>query len=203
MIDLSPLDVRKKKDDFARALRGYDADQVDSFLDVVADRLEQLVRDERGLRERVGTLEEELERFREREKALNDALLAAQELREEARTQAEREAELRIDEAESRAEKIVDAAREEAREAQRRLDDLRRRRDAFLRSFRGTLERFLDEIDAEESRLGDRRGEDRPLEFPAPESGGEGSQAEPAADPAPDDDAAVETGDGASGESGG
>lgn len=195
MIDLSPLDVRKKKDDFARSLRGYDADQVDSFLDVVADRLEQLVRDERGLRERVGTLEEELERFREREKALNDALLAAQELREEARTQAEREAELRIKEAESRAEKIVDSAREEAREAQRRLDDLKRRRDAFLRSFRGTLERFLDEIDAEESRLDDRRGEDQPLEFPAPASGGD--------DPASDGASTAEGEDETSGESGG
>jgi DivIVA domain-containing protein len=181
VIELSPLDVRKKKDDFARALRGYEPDQVDSFLDVVADRLEQLVRDERGLRERVGTLEEELERFREREKALNDALLAAQELREEARTQAEREAELRIKEAESQAEKIVDSAREEAREAQRRLDDLRRRRDAFLRSFRSTLERFLDEIDAEESRLDDRRGDV----------------------PASDDDLTVENEDEGSGESGG
>lgn len=203
MIDLSPLDVRKKKDDFARALRGYDADQVDSFLDVVADRLEQLVRDERGLRERVGTLEEELERFREREKALNDALLAAQELREEARTQAEREAELRIQEAESRAEKIVDSAREEAREAQRRLDDLRRRRDAFLRSFRGTLERFLDEIDAEESRLDDRRGEDRPLEFPAPQSAGDRPEVEADDDPASDGASTVEGEDGASGESSG
>lgn len=160
MIELSPLDVRKKKDDFTRSLRGYDVDQVDSFLDVVADRLEQLVRGERGLRERVASLEEELERYREREKALNDALLAAQELREEARTQAEREAELRIKEAESKAEKIVDAAREEAREAQRRLEDLRRRRDAFLRSFRSTLERFLDEVEAEEVRLEDgRRGD--------------------------------------------
>lgn len=208
MIELSPLDVRKKKDDFARALRGYDADQVDSFLDVVADRLEQLVRDERGLRERVGTLEEELERFREREKALNDALLAAQELREEARTQAEREAELRIKEAESQAEKIVDSAREEAREAQRRLDDLRRRREAFLRSFRGTLQRFLDEIDAEESRLEDRRGEDLPLEFPAPQSGDDRPEAEADDDPATGREATVEsedevTGDETSGESDG
>lgn len=167
MIELSPLDVRKKKDDFARSLRGYDADQVDSFLDVVAERLEKLVREERSLRERVASLEEELQRYREREKALNDALLAAQELREEARTQAEREAELRIEEAEARAEKIVDSAREEAREAERRLEDLRRRRDAFLRSFRGTLERFLDEVEVEEARLEDGGRAEDMLDVPA------------------------------------
>lgn len=170
MIELSPLDVRKKKDDFTRALRGYDEDQVNSFLDVVADRLEELVREERSLRERVGSLEEELRRYREREKALNDALLAAQELREEARTQAERDAELRIKEAESRAENIVDAAREEAREAKRRLETLRRRRDAFLRSFRGTLERFLDEVEVEEERLEAARS--GPATFASPDPSG-------------------------------
>ena len=40
MIDLTPLEVRKKKGDFRRGLRGYDPPQVDDFLDIVADRLE-------------------------------------------------------------------------------------------------------------------------------------------------------------------
>ena len=35
MIDLTPLDVRKKKNDFPKGLRGYDASAVDHFL---ADR---------------------------------------------------------------------------------------------------------------------------------------------------------------------
>ena len=36
MIDLTPLDVRKKKGDFTRTLRGYDTPTVDQFLDLVA-----------------------------------------------------------------------------------------------------------------------------------------------------------------------
>ena len=107
MIDLTPLDVRKKKEDFKRAVRGYDTEQVDSFLDLVADRLEQLVGEERRLADRVTFIEEQLSRYQEREKALNEALLAAQELREEARSQAERDASLRLREAETHAEAIL------------------------------------------------------------------------------------------------
>ena len=38
MIDLTPLDVRKKKADFRRGLRGYDIEEVDAFLDLAAER---------------------------------------------------------------------------------------------------------------------------------------------------------------------
>ncbi len=162
MIELSPLDIRKKKEDFRRILRGYDPEQVDAFLELVADRLGGLVAEDRTRRERLGVLEEKLERYEEREKALNDALMAAQELREEARAQAEREAELRIREAESRAEQIVQEAREEERAAERKLEDLRVRRERFLRSFRDTLERFLEELEAEQARLRADPGHERP-----------------------------------------
>jgi len=159
MIELSPLDVRKKKEDFRRVLRGYDVEQVDAFLDLVAERLAGMLAEERSLRERVDLLEDKLERFEDREKALNDALVAAQELREEARTQAERDAELRIRESESRAEEIVQEARGEARSVERSLEDLRLRKERFLRSFRGTLQRFLEEVEAEQARA---RGDGEP-----------------------------------------
>jgi DivIVA domain-containing protein len=40
MIDLTPLEVRQKKGDFRRAVRGYDPELVNDFLDLVADRRE-------------------------------------------------------------------------------------------------------------------------------------------------------------------
>ena len=44
MIDLTPLDVRNKRGDFKKLLRGYDPQEVDVFLEIVAERLENLVR---------------------------------------------------------------------------------------------------------------------------------------------------------------
>ena len=54
MIDLTPLEVRKKKGDFRRGFRGYDAELVNDFLDLVADRMEELVRENMSLAERFG-----------------------------------------------------------------------------------------------------------------------------------------------------
>src|SRR5680860_1468901 len=90
MIDLTPLDVRKKKGDFRRGLRGYESAVVDEFLDLVAERLEELVRENATLRERTTQLTQTVTTFRERESAMNDALVSAQQLREEFRAQASR-----------------------------------------------------------------------------------------------------------------
>ncbi|MCL7927052.1 MAG: DivIVA domain-containing protein [marine benthic group bacterium] len=152
MIDLTPLDVRKKKDDFRRAVRGYDPAQVDGFLDLVADRLEDLVGRELRLREQSDLLKEQLAAFQEREKALNEALVTAQELREEARAQAEKTADLRVREAERQAREIRRDAESAVQGARRGLDDLRVRRAGFLRSLRSTIEHFLAEIEDEEKR---------------------------------------------------
>ena len=52
MIDLTPLDVRKKASDFKKIMRGYDPKEVEDFLQLVAGRLEDLVKENLTLRER-------------------------------------------------------------------------------------------------------------------------------------------------------
>jgi cell division initiation protein len=96
MIDLTPLDVRKKKGDFRRALRGYDPLLVDDFLDLAADRIEHLAREHATLTERLSELERRVGEYRDRERALTDALVTAQEMREEIRAQSAREAALAL-----------------------------------------------------------------------------------------------------------
>jgi cell division initiation protein len=140
-------------------VRGYDAAQVDAFLDLVADRLDELVQGEVRLTEQVQMLREQLGVFQERERALNEALIAAQELREEARTRAEQAAELRVREAEHEAERLIGDARRGVEDATRALQDLQRRRDGFLRGLRSMLERFLADVDHEETRFGDDGGQ--------------------------------------------
>lgn len=153
MMELTPLDVRKKKEDFRRSVRGYDASQVDAFLDLVADRLETLMREQGALNERVESLRQQLSHYQERERALNEALLTAQELREEARSQSERDAAVRLREAETHAEAILLEADQAIRHSQRRLEDIQARRTALLRSFRGLLDRFADYVQVEQARL--------------------------------------------------
>ncbi|MCI0436651.1 MAG: DivIVA domain-containing protein [Gemmatimonadetes bacterium] len=148
MIDLTPLDVRKKKGDFRRGMRGYEPQHVDDFLDVVADRMEVLVREHRALTERTARLEEQVTANRDREKALTDALLAAQAMREEVRAQCMREAEILQRQAEQDAAKIrADAEQLRAREEQA-LHGLRTRQLQFIAGYRAFLEQELNELAA-------------------------------------------------------
>jgi len=153
MIDLTPLDIRKKKGDFRRAMRGYEPALVDAFLDLAAERLEELVRENMALRERTQQLTESLAGFREREAAMNEALVSAQQLREELRVQAARDSEQALREARTEAERMIaDARREVAAisEAGRRVAGQRAR---YLRSFRVFVEQQLAELELEEERL--------------------------------------------------
>ena len=172
MIDLTPLEVRKKKGDFPRILRGYDPQRVDDFLDLAADRLEELVRENAALRERLSGLNESVEAFRERERAMNDALVSAQQLREDIRSQAARdaeialrearaEAEVMLAEARAEAERIATEARSAAAAAAESMRQIQARRVWFLRSFRGYVERQLSEIEQEEVHLREQLREDR------------------------------------------
>jgi DivIVA domain-containing protein len=153
MMDLTPLDVRKKKDDFRRSVRGYDPSQVDAFLDTCAERLDELVLRERRQEDEIAAMQKRLRSFEKRERALNEALVAAQELREEARAQADKSAELKLREAAQQAEDIRRDAEVATQASQQTLDGLRVRRAGFLRSMRWSLERFLGEIEEEERRL--------------------------------------------------
>ena len=152
MIDLTPLDVRKKKGDFRRVVRGYDAASVDDYLDTVAQRFEELVRENAGLSVRVEGMAESIAAYRDRERAMNEALVSAQQLREEMREQAAREADLVLREARAEADRIVGEARRQATMAAETLRRLQGQRVRFLRLFRALVERQLTEIEQEEER---------------------------------------------------
>lgn len=157
MIDLTPLDVRKKKGDFRQGMRGYDRAAVDDFLDLIAERFEELVRENAALKERVAVLSEAIAAYRERERAMNEALVSAQQLREDVRAQAAHDAELALHEARIEAERIVARANDEARITAEATERIQAQRTWFLRSFRALVERQLGEVEQEEERLRELR----------------------------------------------
>jgi DivIVA domain-containing protein len=152
MIDLTPLDVKKKKGDFRRVVRGYDAAAVDDFLETVSARMEELVRESMTLNARVEGMTDAMSAYRDRERAMNEALVSAQQLREEMREQAAREADLVLREARAEAERIVGEARRQATQAVEALRRIQGQRVRFLRIFRTLLERQQHELDQEEER---------------------------------------------------
>src|SRR5690606_26783565 len=147
MIDLTPLEVRKKKGDFKRAMRGYEPGLVDDFLELVADRLEDVVRANLGHEDRVRQLEQQLRDYKERERALTVALGSAQELRAEMREQAVRDAEVARREAEHEAEQIRATVAQDIEREEQLLRRLRARQAQLAQSYRALLEREMEELD--------------------------------------------------------
>ena len=145
---LTPLDVRRY--DFGRAMRGYDPARVERFREQVADELERLTRQTVELDSKAKGFHEQLRAFRERDKALNDALVSAQQLRNEIRESSEREASLIVREARLTGENELEAIRAEVRRLEAHLVELERARRAHLAQLRQMAERQLAEITAAE-----------------------------------------------------
>jgi DivIVA domain-containing protein len=143
---LTPLDIRRQE--FRRSLRGYEPVGVEDFRARVAEELERVIREKAILEERVSALTEQLRVFREREKAMNEALVAAQQLREETRTAAEREAQVIVREAQTEGSRLVDAARNDEVAIQARAAEAERQFMAYVGGFRALLDRQLAELRA-------------------------------------------------------
>jgi len=169
---LTPVDVRRME--FPKSMRGYDQGRVDDFREQVAKELDRLTRANQDLDATVRSLTEQLRGFRDRDRALNDALVSAQQLRSEVREQSEREAQLILREARAEADRIIQGAQMEAARFSDQIALLARMRRGYLKQFRVMLERQLAEIAAEE---------DVPDPDPTAIAGGE--QREPSDQPNP------------------
>jgi DivIVA domain-containing protein len=142
---LTPNEVRGQQ--FGTSFRGFDRMEVESFRDRVAEELDRLLRERIQIDERTRNAQEQLRAFRERERAMNDALIAAQQLRAEAKQAADREAEAVIREARAEGERIVDRARMDERQVRERAETAARQFAAYVAAFRALLERQMAELD--------------------------------------------------------
>jgi DivIVA domain-containing protein len=153
---LTPLDVRRYE--FGRVLRGYDPERVDQFKEQVADEMERLTRLNQELEAKARSFHEQLKSFRERDKALNEALVSAQELRSQMRDQAERESQLLLREAQAEVDRAMADANAQIRRSYDEIAALDRVRRNYLAQLRVFVERQLAEIGAAEAALAPQAG---------------------------------------------
>ena len=89
---LTPLDIQKHT--FSHRMRGADPAEVESFLQLVSEDYEALLRERDRLKEQVALLEERVEELGRNEKMLQQTLVTAQTLSEDLKNTAMREAEI-------------------------------------------------------------------------------------------------------------
>jgi cell division initiation protein len=144
-VKVTPLDIRRKE--FKRSMRGYSDEEVDLFLDEVADESERLHQENVELLDRVRRLEEQLAGNAQLRDALEKTLVSAQLHADETKANARKESELTLRDAELKAQGIVSDSYTEVQRVQQALIQLKRLEEDFRYKFRSLLEGHLKLLD--------------------------------------------------------
>jgi cell division initiation protein len=144
---ITPLDVRNHN--FSRRWGGgLDAAEVESFLQLVSEDYEALVRENEGQGERIRQLEQRVEQLVQDERLLKETLLSAQAMTTDLREAAVKESEVLVGEAEVKAEKILDAAHRRAGKIGDEIREMKGMRTRLAEALRATLETHLGLVDS-------------------------------------------------------
>jgi len=150
---IRPIDIRRKE--FRNGFRGYDANQVDDFLDTVADEFERNYSENQRMREETNGLRERLQQFEDLEGSIRAALVhaeqAANDLRrsanreaEDVRQSARREAELTLKDAQARSHQILADSASRIDRVQDSYEALQDAKRSFANDFRHLLKTYME-----------------------------------------------------------
>jgi cell division initiation protein len=145
---ITPLDLRQQQFTI-RMFRGFDPQEVDAFLEDVAEDYEAVLKENALLKEQLAALEARAKSFTDMEQTLRDTLLTAQRLTDELKTSAAHEAELLVREAELKSDKLLEEARAEEARIRTDLMSLKRARHQIAESIRATLESYQRLVDTD------------------------------------------------------
>lgn len=142
---ITPLDIRNHG--FPRRLSGYDRDEVDAFLRMVAEDYEAALRLLEASRGKVRSLEAQVAELATTEQLLKETLTTAQQLSDDLKHTAVKEAEILISQAEIQGEKVLEAAHRRAARLAEDIREMKRLRTRLAGSLRGSIERHLEMLD--------------------------------------------------------
>lgn len=147
---ITPLDIQQKQ--FATRFRGFDMEEVDSFLELIREEMEELLRENANLREEARRFEKQLKEYKNIEMTLRDTLVKTQEMVEEYKSTAIKDAELVKKEAELKAEEIVKGAQERVVKIHEDITDLKGIRRHFKEEIRRLIESHLSMLEFDKER---------------------------------------------------
>jgi cell division initiation protein len=140
-VRITPMDIRQQQFT-VRTFRGFDVQEVDTFLEDLAGDYETLLKENSLLKEQLQALEERARGLETRERVLQETLVTTQKVVEEMKEGARREATLVVKEAELKGDKIIELSRAQEATLQAEVVSLRRMRRQLLESLRATVDMY-------------------------------------------------------------
>jgi cell division initiation protein len=147
---ITPLDIQQKQ--FPVKFRGFDEEEVDAFLELVREEMEELLRENANLREESRKYEKQLKEYKTIESTLRETLVATQEMVDEYKTNAQKNAELTLKEAELRADEILKNAQEQVVKIHEDVTNLKGIRMHFKEEVKRLIESHLSMLEFDKER---------------------------------------------------
>jgi cell division initiation protein len=145
---LTPADVQRQT--FSARFRGFDPDEVRTFLAAVAEEMAGLQREKDDVAQQLRHLELIVNEHRERESILKNTLLTAQKASEDIRETARREAETIVKQADLQGDRLLELAQNRAHEVERGILELRGHRSSLRTDIRAIITRLTRLLDLQE-----------------------------------------------------
>ncbi len=134
---ITSMDINNKE--FKRTMRGYSADEVDEYLEKIAEDYEAIYKENTTLKEKISVFQDKLDHYTKIESTIQSTLLLAQNAAEQAKLSAQTEAELIVRNANDSAKRIMDKAHGDVLTV---TDEFERTKQEFAK-FRSKFRNFM------------------------------------------------------------
>jgi len=145
---ITPEDIQSQQ--FHVRFRGFDVDEVDTFLERVAESFQALHDENNELRDRLGGMEQRMEDFKAEEKTFQHAIISAQKIADEIAEQSRQKADALLVEVQEEARQIRNDALSEIVDLEQKLEQLNRIRQQVNDELRSYLQGYLEQLTADE-----------------------------------------------------
>ncbi|OAA83266.1 DivIVA domain-containing protein [Clostridium ljungdahlii] len=133
--------------EFKKGLRGYNIDEVDEFLDKIAEDYESIYKENSLLKEKMQSLDEKISHYTKMENTIKDTLLLAQNASEQAKENAKKESQFVVKNANDAAQKIIDKAHGDVIQITDEFENVKQEFSKFRTKFRNFMKTQMEMFD--------------------------------------------------------
>lgn len=141
---LMPEDIQSKQ--FHVRFRGFDVEEVDGFLEQVAENFLMLLEENRTLKAKIDSMTQEIEVFRQDESSFKNAIVSAQKVGDEMKKKSRNEANRLMAQVTAEVTQLRDEANREVAQLEVKVDQLKGMQTKIMGDLRGVLNGYLEQL---------------------------------------------------------
>lgn len=142
---ISAADVRQQQ--FGLKFRGFDIEEVNNYLELIANELEEIIRTNDSLKSELEKRGQEIEEYKRAENDFRRLIASAQDFRKDAIEKANQESQIIIKQAEIKASEILKSEEEKVFRIEKYIADLKTQRLQLEIQLKAVIESHLKLLD--------------------------------------------------------